>query len=217
MHIGSIASWTAPGADHVHAAAAARHAEDRILISYDPNVRPGLLGDPHTARPLIERWIRVAHVVKASRDDLDWLYPDATPDTVAARWLDLGPVLVVVTDGPRGATLHQRDTDTRVHRPGRAVAVAVAVADTVGAGDAFTAGLLSALIRRGIHSPALLRAARTDALGAALDDAVLVSALTCERVGADPPYAVTGHDESGDGPARPLTPADLTFTGPARS
>jgi len=208
LHVGSIASWTAPGADHVYAAAAERHAEDRTLISYDPNVRPGLLGDPLAARPLIERWIRVAHVVKASRDDLAWLYPDTAPEAVAAHWLALGPALVVVTDGPHGATLHQRET--RIHRPGRAVRLA----DTVGAGDAFTAGLLSALIRRGIHSPAPLRAARTGHLVAALDDAVLVSALTCERVGADPPYAATGLR---DGPARALTPADLTFARPARS
>lgn len=241
LHLGSLASWTEPGAQHVHAAAAARHAQDRVLISYDPNVRPGLLGNPRRARSLIERFVRIAHIVKASNEDLAWLYPDTPPDDIAARWLSLGPALVVVTDGPHGATLHHRPlhdgsprdpsyregsphdsalprtstptstpTAIRVHRPGRAVEVA----DTVGAGDAFTAGLLSGLIRRGIHSPALLRAAATAPLVAAIDDAVLVSALTCQRIGADPPYAAADLDAD---TARPLTPADLTFARPRRS
>jgi fructokinase len=62
----------------------------------------------------------------------------------------------------------------------------VRLVDTIGAGDAFTSGLLDALSRAGVRDPARLAAAD---LGAALDDAILVAALTCERAGADPPTA----------------------------
>jgi fructokinase len=202
LHLGSLASWTAPGADHVHAVASGLHAEDRVLISYDPNIRPRLLPGPQAARPLIERYVGVAHVVKASLDDIAWLYPGDEPDTVAEHWLALGAPVVVVTHGSRGATLHRRGG--AIHRPGRVIEVV----DTVGAGDAFTAGLLSALARRGVHDPATLRGSSAQLLTAALDDAILVSALTCQRAGADPPYAAADLQAA---PARPLSPADLRF------
>jgi fructokinase len=63
----------------------------------------------------------------------------------------------------------------------------VEVADTIGAGDAFTAGLIAGLIRRNAHSPSALAEPSFDLISSALDDAIEVSALTCERAGADPP------------------------------
>jgi fructokinase len=63
------------------------------------------------------------------------------------------------------------------------------VVDTVGAGDSFTAGLIGSLIRRGRHSPADLARLPADQLAAALDDAILVASLNCERRGNDPPTA----------------------------
>ena len=126
----------------------------------------------------------LAHIVKASREDTDWLYPGASLEQVSARWLDLGPLLVVITDGPRGAHLFQAGA-APVHRPGREVHVV----DTIGAGDAFTSGLLGGLVRRGLHSPERLSQRAAPELAEAVDEAVLISALTCERAGADPPFA----------------------------
>jgi fructokinase len=48
------------------------------------------------------------------------------------------------------------------------------------------AGLLGALARAGVPDTRPLGAVD---LGAALDEAILVAALTCERAGADPPTA----------------------------
>jgi fructokinase len=184
LHLGSLASWTAPGHDRIHAAASELRRQDSVLISYDPNIRPLLLGDPAGARPLIERCVGVAHLVKASREDVAWLYPETELSQVARHWLTLGPQIVVVTDGPHGAHLFQPDA-AALHRPGRRIRLV----DTIGAGDAFTAGLLSGLVQRDLHAPKQLRQCPPDLLAAALDDAILVSALTCERVGADPPTA----------------------------
>ena len=61
--------------------------------------------------------------------------------------------------------------------------------DTVGAGDSFTAGLLGSLIRRNLHAPAQLARCQAPQLAAAVDDAILVAALTCQRAGNDPPTA----------------------------
>jgi fructokinase len=183
FHVGSLASWLSPGAERIHATAAALRRDGGVLISYDPNIRPALLHQPARARPLVEKFVSLAHIVKASREDADWLYPATSLEEVSARWLDLGALLVVITDGPRGAHVFQAGA-APVHRPGREVHVV----DTIGAGDAFTSGLLGGLARRGLHSPQFLNPSAP--LTEAVDEAILISALTCERAGADPPTAV---------------------------
>jgi fructokinase len=203
LHIGSLASWTPPGDQRIYAAAAGLHRDGQVVISYDPNIRPDLLGEPGQARPLIERFVAVAHIVKASGEDIGWLYPGESHEDVSGRWLDLGALVVVVTDGPRGAYLFRAGA-APVYRPGHPVRVA----DTIGAGDAFTAGLLGGLSRRGLHSPGQLARWPSGPLAEAVEEAVLISALTCERVGADPPYALRG---PGVDPRAPLTAADLGF------
>lgn len=203
LHFGSLASWTPPGADHIHAAADALRRRGDALVSYDPNVRPALLGEPEHARWLVERGVGAAHLVKASREDVEWLYPALGIEKIAAGWLGLGPALVVITDGADGAHLFRTGDDpvSRAGRPARVV-------DTVGAGDAFTAGLLGALVRRDLHTPERIRRSSPALLAAAVDDAILVAALTCERVGADPPIALPRpHLLAGE----PLSAADLRF------
>ncbi|WP_434089847.1 PfkB family carbohydrate kinase [Micromonospora purpureochromogenes] len=62
------------------------------------------------------------------------------------------------------------------------------VTDTVGAGDAFTAGLLGALLDVGAATPATVGKLPEAQLRAVLDRATVVAALTCTRPGADPPH-----------------------------
>jgi len=184
LHFGSIASWTAPGSDRIHALARGARAGGAVLVSYDPNIRPLLLGDPARARDLVERDVAIAQLVKASSEDVGWLYPDADVDQVADSWLRLGAELVVVTDGADGATAYRSGAEA-LHRPGRPTRVV----DTVGAGDAFTSGLLTAVVERSLHTPGRLANLTDEDVAGLLDTAVLVSSLTCERVGADPPTA----------------------------
>ncbi|MBV9594329.1 MAG: carbohydrate kinase [Actinobacteria bacterium] len=185
VHTGSLAAWTAPGAQRIAALLARLHTANRVTISYDPNVRARLLGSPTRARALVEDSVRLCHVAKASDEDVAWLYPDRSPAEVAAGWLELGATLVVVTAGPDGATGFVPGL-APVMRPGRRIELR----DTVGAGDAFTAGLLDALVRNELTDPAThARLGDPKLLASLLDDAILVAALTCERPGADPPTA----------------------------
>jgi fructokinase len=110
------------------------------------------------------------------------MYPNLPVERVAARWNRLGAKLVVVTDGATGATAY-RDACAPLHRPGRQVAVV----DTIGAGDAFTAGLLTGFVRRRLYRNRRLEKISDGALADVIDEAVLVSAITCAREGADPP------------------------------
>jgi fructokinase len=191
LHVGSISSWTAPGADAIARLVTRLRAGGGTLISVDPNIRPmlaegpvgGALGNTGpVVRARLERLVAQADVVKVSAEDLAWLDGPSDLDAAAAAWAGRGPALVLLTDG--GAPL-------RVARPGRAVLhrepPIVTVADTVGAGDSLAAGLLTGLLAAGVTTRAGLESLPEDRLLALVDDAALVAALNCTRVGADPP------------------------------
>jgi fructokinase len=202
LHFGSIASWTAPGHQRIEALVSDVHATGKTLVSYDPNIRPPVAGARARARELVERSVRHAHVIKGSREDAEWLYPGRAIDDTAAHWNSLGAGVVVLTDGSRGASAHRAGAQP-LRRPGREVALV----DTIGAGDAFTAGMLTGLVRRGMHVPARVAELSDAVLADVLDEAVLVSSITCERAGADPPRLRTAAEAGSD--VAPLTPADL--------
>ena len=184
LHFGSLASWLPPGNTAITRFAADRHARGDVLISYDPNVRPRLQADPAAARVAVEAALPSADLVKASIDDLRWLYGDRPEAEVAQSWLALGPRLLVVTHGGDGSRAYVAGA-AALQRP----VPAVPVVDTVGAGDAFMSGLLDSLVRTGTTTPTGLAAAVADQerLIAVLDRAGLIAAITCSRAGANPP------------------------------
>ncbi|MBD0708705.1 MULTISPECIES: carbohydrate kinase family protein [unclassified Streptomyces] len=176
VHIGSIAAVTAPGAATV--LAETERLRDRATVSYDPNVRPALMGEHGAAVDRVERCVALADLVKASDEDLAWLYPGESPETVAARWLARGPAVVLVTLGARGSF-----AATRRHTV-RAAAPRVGIVDTVGAGDSFMSAVLDALAGR---DRATLGALSADALAGLLATAGAAAAVTVSRAGALPP------------------------------
>ena len=182
VHTGSIAAVLAPGDQATLALvkAARRHA----TISYDPNCRPGISPDAAAARARAELFVAASDVVKASDEDLAWLYPDRTPEESAAAWLELGPAIVALTRGAEGPVVVS--SGARVEMPGEAITVA----DTVGAGDSFMAALISGLAQlEALGAPARsrLRNITTDELRALAGYANRAAAVTCSRPGANPP------------------------------
>lgn len=183
-HTGSIAAVMPPGGLLAPDWLAA--ARGTATVSYDPNVRPALMGDHDAATAHVTKLVGFSDVVKTSDEDLDWLYPGEPIEQVAERLLALGPALVVVTRGGEGAYA------VTAHGTAPVDAVQVDVVDTVGAGDAFMAGLLD-----GLRLAGLLGADRRDALhsaspqdlAASLQRAARVAAYTVGRAGADPPRA----------------------------
>jgi fructokinase len=182
VHTGSIAATLGPGGDDV--LRLIEGVGGRSLISYDPNARPALMGDPRTALERIERIVRAADVVKVSDEDLEWLLPGTDPLQVAEMWRATGPALVVVTRGGQGAVGVLASGVVEVAAP------QIVVADTVGAGDALMAGLLDGLDGAGLLRPDRvedLRSSSAADLGPLLEHAVRIAALTCTRPGANPP------------------------------
>jgi len=182
LHFGSIASWTPPGDARILDLARVLRERGDVLVSYDPNVRPGLLADREQGLVAIERAVRLSHLAKASADDVAWLYPGLLLDEVAKRWLGLGATVVVITRSDSGADAYTSG-GLALHRPARDVIVV----DTVGAGDSFTAGLIASFISRDLYSPARLAQCPADQLAGALDDAILVASINVQRRGNDPP------------------------------
>lgn len=179
VQFGSLSLAVEPGATAL--ATLLKRESRRRVIALDPNVRPALMGPAPAFRARLEGLLADVDIVKVSAADLDWLYPKTAPDTVAARWRQIGPLLVVVTDGSRGAAAWGPF--------GHVVAppVRVALADTVGAGDTFHGGLLAALHDRGRLQRAALKTLPADQAQAALAFANRAAAVTCSRVGNDPP------------------------------
>lgn len=175
LHVGSLSSWRPPSAAVIRAVQRRAYDSGSVLVSYDPNVRPALIADRDAARAEIERCIAAAHLVKASDEDLAYLYPGRDLARVAAQWCEIGARAVVMTLGPNGAVAYDCDGEIAQQH-----GLPITVADTVGAGDSFAAGLLAAL---GDTAPHELGTR----VGAALRQAVVVSAITCERSGANPP------------------------------
>jgi fructokinase len=164
VHTGSIGAALQPGADRVEKLLAATDG----LVSFDPNVRPALMGHDAVAR--VERFVALSDIVKASDEDLEWLYPGRPVAKVLAAWLALGPRLVVVTRGGDGADALSAAGPVHVAAP------KTKVADTIGAGDSFMAGLLAAILRNGF-----------DDVAGAVAYAARCAAITVSRPGADPP------------------------------
>lgn len=209
---GSLAIALAPGAAEITKLVGRERERGQVTVVIDPNIRPALLGDRTRARTLLNEIIETADVVKVSDEDLGWLEPDTPVEQVAAAWLDHGPALVVVTRGGQGAYAATQGGEA-VTVPARRVRVI----DTVGAGDAFTSGLVDALRRRGLLGGAEGRERLAGLTAATLtevvDDAGLVAAITCSRRGADPPTssevaALRGAAAEGSSPAGP-THADM--------
>ena len=173
VHTGSIATFLAPGAAAVKALLEQSHRE--CMVTYDPNIRPDLLGSQAEARSIFEDLVPLTDVVKLSDEDAAWLYPHLNLEDAAARILGLGAGLAVVTRGGEGSLL--ATPATRLYIP----SIRSVVADTIGAGDSYMAALIYGLLTRGTEGlgPDVL-----ETLGRTASKA---AAITVRRPGANPP------------------------------
>lgn len=181
LHIGSLALATDPPGPAV-AAFAERESGSRLLV-IDPNIRPAVIDDRRAYLKRFERLSEVAGLLKMSASDLAWLYPDRSMDSACERLLGLGATCVVVTHGAQGA-------EGRIGSGiARGSGVPVRVVDTVGAGDAFCAGLLAWLWNSDQLSASALGQLSLEELEAALGYACAVAAAQCSRASAWGPTA----------------------------
>jgi fructokinase len=178
LHVGSFCA-----VDDAHgpsSAEALARARGLATTSFDPNIRPMVTPDRAAVLPLVEREVALASFVKASEEDLAWLYRDRDPEATIAHWATLGPGFCVMTRGEKGALAFVGAERLVAPSP------RIDVVDTVGAGDSFMSALIGAMDVDGALG-AGARAPTGADLGRWLAFAVAASAITCTRKGADPP------------------------------
>ena len=179
LHFGALSLMQEP-CGTTYETIARREAERRV-ISLDPNIRSDAIQNERAYRDRLFRLVALSDIVKVSVDDLAWIDPKNDASTIR-EWISGGTSIVVLTNGARGATAYTANGEIQI--PAREVNVV----DTVGAGDAFGAGMLAGLFRLGLMTKPALAQASIEDIEQALQLASEVASVVVSRVGANPPW-----------------------------
>lgn len=181
LFFGGISLAADPGAG-TYAAFLADKAASRVVM-LDPNIRPSFIRDTASYRARLSAMMAQSDIVKLSDEDLHWLQGPGSLADLARTLLSIGPKLVLITEGARGA--HGYFGAHHVFEP----AQKVVVADTVGAGDTFNAGVLTTLARTNRLEKSAIAALDAPMVAQMLRLGNAAAAITVSRVGANPPFA----------------------------
>ena len=174
LHIGTLVTIIEPASSVLYDWAI--KVNEFAPIVFDPNIRPSVVGDRDRYVAAVEKWAAISSVIKLSDDDVKWLYPDQSIESVAQRWIAQGTSVVVITRGSEGLIGITHAGSVEV--PG----IKIEVADTVGAGDTVGAILVEAMAEKGLEN------LTGEVLKATLHRAAVAAGITCSRKGAQPPY-----------------------------
>ena len=150
-------------------------------VSFDINVRK--VADEAGYRQRLETFLDLAHIIKLSEEDHDWLQSGMSIEAHAAALLARPNCeLVVVTLGEHGSRAFSRTATGS-----GAIYAPPVFGDTVGAGDSLMAGILSWLQETGALKSGKLAALDTQALEKTLHFGAVVAGLNCGQKGCKPP------------------------------
>jgi fructokinase len=157
---------------------------NKYLLTFDPNIRHPLDGENEVdVRNRAKKLASLSHVVKASDEDLNWVFSNSNPQDSAIKIIESGASLVIVTLGKKGAFAVNKK-----HEIVEVTANEIAVIDTIGAGDTFAAALITQLLEKSwITENALEKLSKADLIKI-LNNCSMASAITCSRQGANPPH-----------------------------
>jgi 2-dehydro-3-deoxygluconokinase len=139
LHVTGITLALSESAEQAVFAAIGAAVAAGVPVSFDVNHRPALWGDRDPA-PLYRRVAERSAIVFAGADEAALLVGAGSPEQLAARIADLGPAQAIVKLGEDGCVA-SIDGEAL-----SAPAEKITPLDTVGAGDAFVAGYLVALL-----------------------------------------------------------------------
>ena len=120
-----------------------------VTVSYDPNYRAPLWNSAAEAKDYMLKGMEYADILKISDNEVQFLFGDMDMEEAARMLVRRGAKMVFVTMGADGAAFACADGSGKEPGfPAKAV-------DATGAGDCFTAGVLSSYIRSGMKPPTL--------------------------------------------------------------
>lgn len=161
---------------------ARKAAADGAIVAMDLEMRPHRIDDIMAFRRDLSDLMRCADIIKLSKEDLFAWDQDVSPETFATESLGAGARLIVVTSGDSGAVAFTRNAAV-----GIAAFMPNQLGDTVGAGSAYMAGLLTGLARIGLTRPRHLDELTEETLHDVLRYASVVAGLSCSKRGFYPP------------------------------
>jgi len=184
VQLGSLTSYIEPGATHVEKWFAQLRQKNKYLLTFDPNIRHPLDGqDQESVRNRAKKLASLSHVVKASDEDLNWIFSNNNPKESAIKMIESGASLVVVTLGKEGAFAVNGK-----HEVVEVPAKEIDVIDSIGAGDTFAAALITQLLENSWTDVNALEKLSMAELTRILTNCALASSITCSRQGANPPH-----------------------------
>jgi fructokinase len=178
LHVGTLGLVLQPLADATVAVVAASPADRLVMV--DPNCRPSVMTSSDVFQRTLRAVLQRADIVKVSGDDLAFIYPALDVHDAAIRLQRDSGAVVLFTDGANSVHVLTEGSDVVLEVP------QVAVVDTVGAGDSFSGGFLAQWQTRGLGRADVTN---LDEVLSAARFGIAVAGITCQRPGADPPYA----------------------------
>lgn len=140
FHFGTLSLTDEPARSATYQAVAYAKSKGK-LITYDPNLRKPLWQSMEQAKEQLLWGLHQADVVKISDEEVEFLF-GCTPEEGADKLLSqFGVSLAMVTLGPKGAYLKNKNGAVYVHCP------KVSLVDTTGAGDIFGGSAVSRLLK----------------------------------------------------------------------
>jgi fructokinase len=184
VQLGSLTSYIEPGATNVEKWFSKLRQSNKYLLTFDPNIRHPLDGENEVdVRSRAKKLASLSHVVKASDEDLNWIFSNNNPQDSAINVIESGASLVVVTLGKKGAFAVNKKLEIVEVKANE-----IAVIDTIGAGDTFAAALITQLLENSWINKNALENLSSDDLTEILTNCSAASAITCSRQGANPPH-----------------------------
>ena len=184
VQLGSLTSYIEPGATNVEKWFSKLRQSNKYLLTFDPNIRHPLDGENEVdVRSRAKKLASLSHVVKASDEDLNWIFSNNNPQDSAINIIESGASLVVVTLGKKGAFAVNKKLEIVEVKANE-----IAVIDTIGAGDTFAAALITQLLENSWINKNALDNLSSDDLTEILTNCSAASAITCSRQGANPPH-----------------------------
>jgi fructokinase len=181
LHFGSISLIPEPCGGTYEALL--KKAAKGHVISIDPNMRPTLIKDKKKHITRLTRLMALSDIIKISDEDVRYMTGSDNFAKIAKGWLKKGAKIVAITRGGEGVEVITKKHALLLAAP------KVKVADTVGAGDTFTAGFLTWLSRNQLLTKKALANIEATHLMHAAEFAMKCAAVTVSRFGADPPWA----------------------------
>ena len=184
VQLGSLTSYVEPGATNVEKWFSQLRQSNKYLLTFDPNIRHPLDGENEVdVRSRAKKLASLSHVVKASDEDLNWIFSNNNPQDSAIKIIESGATLVIVTLGKKGAFAINKNLEIV-----EVSAKEISVIDTIGAGDTFAAALITQLLENSWINKNALENLSSDDLTEILTNCSAASAITCSRQGANPPH-----------------------------